>query len=103
MLEGGNARRELEAEQGTKRKDVVGIAAAIGVVAAEWHFALVIEQRVQHMQRLAVGRRDQLGEERRVTVRQVGVDLEPGLVAVMTVKAAGVPAEAGRLEELPVG
>jgi len=55
------------------------------------------------MQRLAGGRRDQLGEERRVTVRQVGVDLEPGLVAVMTVKAAGVPAEAGRLEELPVG
>jgi hypothetical protein len=33
-LEVGNAWRELEAEQGAERKDVVGIAAAIGVVAA---------------------------------------------------------------------
>ena len=41
--------------------------------------ALVIEQRVQHMQRLARRGRDQLGVERRVAIGKVGVDLEARL------------------------
>ena len=64
VLEIGNARGELEAEQGAERENMVGIAAAIGVVAADRHLALVIEQRVQHMQRFAGGGCNQLGEER---------------------------------------
>ena len=67
-------------------EDMVGIAAAIGVVAARRNVALVIEQRVQHMQRLARRRRDQLGVERCVAVGEVGVDLEARLVAVMGVE-----------------
>ena len=103
VLQVRNARRELEAEQGAECEDMVGIAAAVGVVAADCNVALVIEQRVQHMQRLARRRRDQLGEERSVAIRQVRVDLEARPLAVMGVEAAGVAAEARGLEELAVG
>ena len=58
--------------------------------------ALVIEQRVQHMQRLARRRRDQLGVEGPVAVREVRVDLEARLLAVVGVETAGVAAEAAR-------
>ena len=56
VLQVRNARRELEAEQGAESEDVVGFAAAVGVMSGEFHVAQVIEQRVQHMQRLARGR-----------------------------------------------
>jgi hypothetical protein len=64
---------------------LVGIATAIGVVPMWCNFALVVEQRVQHVQRFARGRCDQLGVERAVAVRDVGVDLEAGPWAVMGV------------------
>ena len=79
VLQVRDARRELKAEQRAKGKDMIGIAAAIGVVPTYGDLALVIEQRVQHVQRLARRRRDQLGEERAVAVRKVGVDFEAGL------------------------
>ena len=79
VLQVRNARRELEAEQGAEREDMVGIAAAVGVVATGRDLALMIEQRIEHMQRLARRRRDQLGVERRVAVGEMGVDLEPRL------------------------
>jgi len=63
---------------------------------------LVVEQCVEHVQRLARGGGDQLGVERRVAVRQVGIDLEAGSLAVMGVQAGGIAAEAGGLEELAV-
>lgn len=62
-----------------------------------------VEQSIQHVQCLAGGRRDELGEERRVAVRKVRVDLEAGAMAVMGIETAGVATEAGGLEELPVG
>ena len=68
VLQVRNAWRELEAEQGAEREDVVGFAAAVGVMAADLNLALVIEQRVQHMQRLARRRRDQFGEVRSVAI-----------------------------------
>ena len=102
VLQVRNARRELEAEQGAEGEDMIGIAAAIGVVAADRDLALVIEQPVEHMQRLAGGRRDHLGVERRVAVGEVRVELEPGLIAVMGIEAAGVAAEAAGPEELAV-
>ena len=67
-LELSEARRELETQHRAEREDMVGIAAAIGVVAARGDLALMIEQRIQHVQRLARRRRDQLGEERPVAV-----------------------------------
>ena len=81
---------------------MVGIAAAIGVVAARRDLALVIEQPVQDMQRLARRRRDHLGVERRVAVGEVRVELDAGLVAVMGVEARRVAAEAAGPEELAV-
>jgi hypothetical protein len=38
---------------------VVGVAAAIGVMPLGRDITLMIEQRVEHVQRLACGRRDQ--------------------------------------------
>ena len=79
VLQVRDARRELEAQQGAQREDMVGITAAIGVVPPGGDLALVVEQRVQHMQRLARRRRDQLGVEWPVAIRDVRVDLEAGL------------------------
>ena len=83
MLEIRDARRELEAKQAAQREDMVGIAAAIGVVPSRRNLTLVIEQCVPHAQRLARGRRDQLRIEPRVAVGEVGVDLEAGSLAVV--------------------
>jgi hypothetical protein len=85
VLQAGNAGRELEAKQGAQSKDMIGIAAAIGVVMPECDFALMVEQRIQHMQRLARGGRDQLAVGRTIAIREMRVDLEPGLLAVVDV------------------
>ena len=81
-------RRELKPEQGAEGEDMVGIAAAIGVVAAGRDLALVVEQPVEHMRGFAGGRRDHLGVERRVSVGEVRVELDPGFIAVMGIDAA---------------
>jgi len=62
----------------------------------------MVEQRVQHMQRLACGSRDQLAVEGAVAVREMRVDLEPGLLAIVSIEVAGVTTEACGLEELTV-
>src|SRR5690349_19928895 len=54
-------RCELKPEQGEEREDMVGIAAAIGVVAAGRDLALVVEQPIEHMHGFAGGCRDHLG------------------------------------------
>jgi len=102
VLQVRNARRELEAQECAQSEDVVRIAASIGVVPACGDLALMVEQRVQHMQRFARRGRDQLGVEGGITIREVGVDLEPRLVAVVNVEIASVTAKPGGLEELAV-
>jgi hypothetical protein len=102
VLEVRNARRELEAEQTAQREDVVGLTAAVGVMPPRQNITLVIEQRVQDMQRLTRGGGDQLGIERRVAVRDMCVDLEPWPLAIMGVEPAGIAAKASSLEELSV-
>lgn len=97
-----DARCELEPEQGAERKDMLGITAAIGVVPVRYRLTLMIEQHVEHVQRLARGCGDQLGIEWPITIREVGVDLEARLLAVMRVQAPGVPTQASCLKELPV-
>ena len=47
------------------------IAAAIGVVAADRHIALVIQEAVKDMQGFACRRRDHLGVERGEAVGEV--------------------------------
>jgi hypothetical protein len=68
MLQVRDTRRELQAYQRAEGEDVVGIATTIGMVPACGNLALVIEQRVQYMQRLARRGRDQLGVEGAITV-----------------------------------
>jgi hypothetical protein len=51
---------------------MIGIAAAIGVVAASRDLALVIEQPIEHMRGFAGGRRDHLDVERCIAVGEVG-------------------------------
>ena len=102
VLEVRDTRRELKAKQAAQREDMVGITTAIGVVPSRRDLALMIEQRVQHVQRLARRRRDQLRIERRVAIGEMGVDLEAGSLAVVGVQPRCVPAEAGGLEELAV-
>ena len=82
---------------------MVGVAAAVRVVAEHGNIALVIEESVQHMQRLACGRRNQLGVEGRVAIRDVRVDLEPRLLAIMRVETTGVASRTASLEKLTVG
>ena len=102
VLQIRKAWRELEAEQGKEREDVFRIAAAVGVVAANRDIALVIQQAVEDMQSLARRRRDYLGEERRKTVGDVRIEFASRIVAVMSIKAVDVAAEAAGPEELSV-
>src|SRR3954447_2057135 len=102
VLQVWDARRELKAEQGEERKDVLGIAAAVSVVTADCDIAVVVQQTVKDMQSFARRCRDHLGMERRVAVGEVRVELASGHVAVMGVDAAGIAGEAAGPEELAV-
>jgi hypothetical protein len=103
VLQVRNAWCEQETQQAAQRKDMLGIAAAVRVVEADCNVALVIDQRVQHVERFARRRRNQLGEVRSVAAREVGVDLEPGSQTVMRIEVAGVTAKSSSLEELAIG
>ncbi len=81
---------------------MVGIAAAIGVVATGRDLALVVEQPVEDMRGFAGGRRNHLGVERCVAVGEVRVELDSGFIAVMGVDTAPVTAETAGPEELAV-
>ena len=81
---------------------MVGIAAAIGVVTAGRDLTLVVEQPIEHMRGFAGGRRDHLGVERRVSVGEVRVELDPGFSAVMGIDAARFTAEAAGPKELAI-
>ena len=81
---------------------MIGIAAAVGVVAANRNLALVIQEAVEDMQGLACRRRDHLGVERGEAVGEVGVELASRIVAVMSIEAAGGAAETAGAEDLPV-
>src|SRR5260370_8961472 len=81
---------------------MVGIAAAIGMVAAGHDLALMVEQPVKDMRGFAGGRRNHLGVERCVAVGEVRVELDPGFIAVMSVDAARIAAETAGPEKLAV-
>ena len=102
MLQVRDTRRELQADQHAEGEDVVGIAAAIGMVSPRGNFALMVEQRVQDMECLARRRRNQLGVEGAIAVREVGVSLEAGLVTVVGIQIGGSTTIPGSLEELAI-
>ena len=102
VLQVRDARYKLKAKQSEEREDVIRIAAAVGVVAANRDLALVIQEAVEDMQSLARRRRDHLGVERGEAVGEVRVELASRIVAVMGVDASGGAAETAGSEELPV-
>jgi hypothetical protein len=81
---------------------MLGITAAVGVVAADGDLALVIEQSVKDMQGFARRRRDHFGVEWGIAIGEVGVEFAPGVVPVMGVDTAGIAAVAAGAEELAV-
>ena len=97
-----DSRRELEPEQTAQREDMVGIAAAVGMVATGHDLALMVEQPVKDMRGFAGSRRDYLGVERCVAIGKVRVELDPGIIAVMGIDGACIAAEAAGPEELAV-
>jgi hypothetical protein len=101
-LQVGDPGREGEAEQRAQGEDVVGIAAAVGVVPRRGDLPLVIEQAIEHVDGLARRRRDYLGVERRVAVGEVGVELGARLVAEVGIEAGRVAAGVAGAEELAV-
>ena len=92
----------LESQQSADRKDVVGVPAAISMVTTNRDVALVVEQPVEDMQGFACRRRNHLGVERCITVREVGVELASRFISVMGVEAGRVATEAAGSEELTV-
>ena len=93
---------EPEAEQGQQAEHLVGGASGVGEVLDDAQPRAVLEQPVQHVRRLGRGRRDDLGVERSELVRDMGVERDPGLVAVPGIDVAQRLAAAARAEELPV-
>ena len=81
---------------------MVGIAAAIGVVTAGQDLAPVVKQPIEHVRGFAGGRRDHLGVERRVSVGEVRVELDPGFIAVMGIDAARFATETAGSKELAI-
>src|SRR3984893_7412970 len=81
---------------------MVGIAAAIGMVAAGHDLALVVEQPVKDMRGFAGGRRNHLGVGPCVAVGEVRVAIDRGLICWMSVYAARVAAETAGPEKLAV-
>jgi len=102
VLQVRDARHKLKAKQSEEREDVIRIAAAVGVVAANRDLALVIQEAVEDMQGLARRRCDHIGVERGEAVGEVRVELASRIVAVMGVDASGCAAETAGPEELPV-
>ena len=56
-----NLWRDLETQERAQGEYVISITATVGVVAANCNVVLVVDQRVEHMQRLARGCCDQFG------------------------------------------
>ena len=102
MLQIRDTRCELQPDQRAQSEDVVGIAATIGMVSPCGNLALMIEQRVQHVERLARRRRNQLGVEGAKAIRDVGVSLEAGFVTVVGIQIGGGTTKPGSLEELAI-
>ena len=68
ILQIAQARREPVAEERHQPEDVVRRAARVDRVLLDRQAGLMVEQPVEHVRRLAGGRRDHLGVERAVLV-----------------------------------
>ncbi|KTW02135.1 hypothetical protein NS258_18485 [Sphingomonas sanguinis] len=67
---------------------MIGDAASIGMVALDREVGTVMEQAIEDMHRLTGSGRDDSGMERRVAVRDMGVEGDGGIAALVRVDCA---------------
>lgn len=96
------SRGKLEAQQVAKGEHVVGGAARIGVMLLDPKAALVVQQAIEDIRRLARGRGDDLGVIRAERIGNMGVERHARLVAVVSVHICERLAMAAGLKILTV-
>gem|GEM_PF-4351258 len=85
-----------------QREDVIGEARRVGVVFLDAQVGFVVKQAVEHIGRVAHADIDDLGVERRVLVRDVGVERPSWAAAVFRVDVAGALGLAASAEVLAI-
>lgn len=95
-------RREAVAEERHEAEDMVGGPAGIGVMFFDRQTGGMVEQPVEDIGCLARRRRDHPACERVILVRDVGVEADPGLVAVTRVDLTDRSTAPPGVEELAV-
>lgn len=95
--------REALADQGKQRKDMVTGATGIGKQFFDLQNRVVIEQAVEDIDGLALGRTDRQNAEVAILVRESAVEFRARLVAVMEIDVTPLGSPIASPEELPVG
>ena len=83
-----NSRRKSKSQELAERENVVSESGGIGVVLFDSQFRFMVEQTVQNVCRITYSRADELGVERPVLVRDVGVKRHAGIVTVACIYTA---------------
>ena len=97
-----DARGEAEAQQVHQGEDMIGEARRVGVVLLDPQIAVVVQQAIKHVGRIAYPDVDHLSAKWGVLVGDVGVEQPPRLRAVFGIDVAGALGPAARLETLTV-
>ncbi len=103
VLDIAQAGREALADQSEQRKDMVAGATGIGKQFFDLQNRVVIEQAVEDIDSLALGRTDRQNAEVAILVRESAVEFRARLVAVMEIDVTPLGSPIASPEELPVG
>ena len=98
-----DAGRETKAQQMAERENVIGESGRIGVVFLDPQIGLVVEKPVEHVRRIAHRGVDDLGVERRVLIRHMGVEQHARFIAIVGIAVSGRFAPAASTGPLAVG
>lgn len=94
--------RESKSEHVHQREHVVGEAGRVRVVLLDAQNRLVVKHPVEHIGRIAHADVDDFGTERRVRIRNMGVDHLPRFGAVLRIDVAGAFGPASGAEALTI-
>ena len=97
-----NSRCKSKSQEMAERENVVSESGGIGVVLVDLQFRFMVEQTVQNVCRITYGRADELGVERPVLVRDVGVKRHAGVVTVTRIYITQCISGSAGSESLPV-
>jgi hypothetical protein len=96
------ARREAKTQQMAERKNVIGESGGVGIVFFNLQFRFVVEQTIEYIRGISCGRIDELGLERGVLVRNVGIEGHPRIIAVTRIDLSVRGAVTAGAKALPV-